>query len=116
MRTLLLFLVTFSLSAFALETEIKSTTDHLLENDAVMAVRHTYPPGTESGMHGHDYPYRVVYVLEGGTAKIVPADSSKPTRTITFKEGMTLYVPAATHNVINIGDTQITLLEIELKP
>ncbi|EOD79964.1 hypothetical protein D515_01098 [Grimontia indica] len=113
MRILLvtaLFLTTFS--GFAAE---KGKTEHLLENDAVMAVRHTYPPGSESGMHGHDYPYRVVYVLEGGTAELVPDDASKPTRTIEFKEGMTLYVPAATHNVRNVGATPIRLLEIELK-
>ncbi|MDD1784254.1 cupin domain-containing protein [Enterovibrio sp. ZSDZ35] len=115
MRLLLILaamLGTTSLSA----SENLGSTDPLLDNEAVQAVRHTYPPGSESGMHSHDYPFRVVYVLEGGTAEIVPQDSTKATRTITFKEGMTMYVPAATHNVRNVGETQIRLLEIELKP
>ena len=87
----------------------------LLDNDEVELVRLTYPPGTESGMHGHQFPHRVVYVLAGGTIKLVPADSDKQAQTLKVEAGTSLFRPAEEHNVVNVGDTTVQLLETELK-
>ncbi|UTM59065.1 hypothetical protein L4174_020345 [Photobacterium sp. CCB-ST2H9] len=107
---LMLSLPTFSDSA--------SESDHkeiLLENDRVQVVRLTYPPATESGMHTHRYPNRTVYVLKGGLLELSSSGSAKPAKTLQIKEGMTLFAQAETHNVKNVGSTEIVLLETELK-
>lgn len=87
----------------------------LLDNDEVEVVRLSYPPGSQSGMHSHQHPHRVVYVLEGGTIKLVPQDDSKPAQTLKVQAGTSLFRPAETHNVVNVGDTRVILLETELK-
>ena len=78
-------------------------------------MRLSYPPGTQSGVHSHQHPHRVVYVLEGGTIQLVPEDSSKQAQTLKVAAGTSLFRPAETHNVVNVGDTRVVLLETELK-
>lgn len=87
----------------------------LLENDAVLVTQGTYPPGAQSGMHTHPYDYRVLYTVKGGLLRLVPGDSEQPARDIKLTDGQVLYLPAATHNVINLGDTEVILVETELK-
>ena len=91
------------------------TREVLLDNDQVEVVRLTYPAGSESGMHTHEYPNRVVYVVKGGTLEMVSADSDQPPRTMPVADGQAGFVPAATHNVRNIGDTEVVLIETEIK-
>jgi quercetin dioxygenase-like cupin family protein len=86
----------------------------LLDNEKVQVVRLTYPPGTESGMHSHVFPHRVVYVLQGGQLQLTP-DGSGPAQMLDVASGTTLYLPAQTHNVKNIGATTVMLMETELK-
>ena len=87
----------------------------LLDNAAVQVVRLTYPPGSESGMHGHDYPYRVIYVVQGGVLEMIPGDSTKPVQTVEVATGQAVYAPAMTHNVRNAGDSVVVLIETEIK-
>lgn len=87
----------------------------LLDNEAVQVVRLVYPAGTESGMHQHQFPNRVAYFVKGGKLEIIPADDQKPARVMDVQDGETHYVPAATHNVRNIGDTEIVIIETEIK-
>lgn len=87
----------------------------VLENDQVQVVRLTYPVGTESGMHTHAFANRVVYFVKGGTLRLVPKDSSKASKTLTASDGQTLFLPATTHNVKNIGNSEIVIVETELK-
>ena len=87
----------------------------VLENEQVQVVRLTYPVGTESGMHNHAFANRVVYFVKGGTLTLVPKDTNKPSKTLTAVDGQTLYLPATTHNVRNIGNTEIVIVETELK-
>jgi quercetin dioxygenase-like cupin family protein len=91
----------------------EATKEILLDNDKVQLVRASYPVGTESGMHSHTFANRVVYVLQGGTVEIVP--ESGQSRTLQLQTGASLYLPAQTHNVKNIGNTEVILLETELK-
>lgn len=87
----------------------------LLDNQAVQVVRLVYPVGSESGMHGHQFPRRVAYFVKGGKLELIPADDQKPATVVEVQDGDTQYVPAATHNVRNIGNTEIIIIETEIK-
>jgi quercetin dioxygenase-like cupin family protein len=96
--------------------EVKlGTREVLLDNEQVEVVRLTYPVGTESGMHGHSYANRVAYVVKGGQLELIPEDPKKHPEVLTVSEGKALFLPASTHNVKNIGDTEVVIIETELK-
>lgn len=101
---------TFGLAA----TEVVSR-EVLIDNPTVEVVRLKYPAGSESGMHSHAYPHRVAYVVQGGVLELVPADSEVPSRSLEVKEGQAIFLPAAKHNVRNIGETEIIIIETEIK-
>ncbi len=46
---------------------------------------------------------------------LIPEDSTKPSTKLLATDGQTLFLPATTHNVRNIGQTEIVILETELK-
>jgi len=110
--TFLAALLIASTSSFAV-TKVKK--EILLDNVDVEVIRATYPAGSESGVHTHVYANRVVYFVKGGVLAITPEDTSKPDRIITVKDGQTLYMPGGTHNVKNIGDTEVIIVETEIK-
>ncbi len=87
----------------------------LLDNNSVEVVRLTYPAGSESGMHSHTYPYRVAYFVKDGRLLLEPQDSTQQSTTLKVSAGQTLFLPAATHNIRNIGDTEVIIIETELK-
>jgi len=87
----------------------------LLDNGSVEVVRLTYPVGTESGMHTHIHPNRVVYFVKGGILELVPQDKNQKSKVINVSDGKTLYLPTTTHNVKNIGNTEIVIVETEIK-
>jgi len=87
----------------------------LLNNSDVEVVRLTYPVGTESGMHTHLHPNRVVYFVKGGALKLVPKDKMQQPKVINVSDGQTLFLPTTTHNVINIGNTEVVIVETEIK-
>jgi mannose-6-phosphate isomerase-like protein (cupin superfamily) len=91
------------------------TREVLLDNPAVEVVRLTYPAGTESGMHTHEHPNRVAYVVRGGTLEVIPGDADKPRQILELTDGQAIYLPAATHNVRNAGDTEVIIIETEIK-
>ena len=66
-------------------------------------------------MHTHTYDNRVVYFIKGGTLILIPEDSRKPSTKLLATDGQTLFLPATTHNVRNIGQTEVVILETELK-
>ena len=110
--TAIIFLI-FSSSGFS---EVKlGTREVLLDNETVEVVRLTYPVGTESGMHTHKHPNRAVYFVKGGKIELVPGDPQKRPNVIDAPDGNTLFLPATTHNVKNIGDTEVILIETEIK-
>lgn len=87
----------------------------VLENDQVQVVRLTYAVGTESGMHTHEYPNRAVYFVKGGTLELIPDDPSRPADELSVPDGAALFLPSTTHNVRNIGDTEVVIIETEIK-
>lgn len=110
-----LILPALLLASSASFATVKAKKEVLLDNTDVKVIRATYPAGSESGMHTHVYPNRVVYFVKGGVLAISPQDSSKPDRIITVKDGQTLYMPGVTHNVKNIGESEIVIVETEVK-
>ena len=93
--------------------QVQPSKEVLLDNDKVQVVRLTYPAGTESGMHTHQYPHRTVYVVQGG--KLAMESENGAEKVLDIKTGQVVFAPASTHNVKNVGDTEIVLLETELK-
>ncbi len=106
-------LLAFSSPVFA--DPALGTREVLLDNEAVQVVRLTYPAGTESGMHTHEFPNRVVYFIKGGNLELVPADVQAESEVLIVGDGQAVYLPAVTHNVKNIGKNEIVILEVEVK-
>ena len=92
-----------------------ATSEVLLDNQAVQVIRLTYPAGTESGMHTHKFSNRVVYFVRGGTMELVPADGQGKSQVLKVADGEAVYMPAVTHNVKNIGDNEVVIVETEIK-
>ncbi len=112
------FAAVYLLAALALPSSAAAeamTRELLIDNATVEVVRLTYPAGSESGMHTHPHPHRVAYVIRGGVLELVPADGAGPSRSMEVTEGQAIFLPAATHNVRNIGQTEIVIVETEIK-
>ena len=92
-----------------------ATREVLLDNPTVEVVRLTYPAGSESGLHSHAYPHRVAYVVKGGRLEMVPAGGETPPQTVELVEGQAVFLPAATHNIRNVGETEVVIIETEIK-
>ena len=115
MKSILTAVILLALNSLALADVKPGTREVLLDNATVEVVRLTYPPGTESGMHTHEHPYRAAYVVKGGKLELVPADSRQPSQVLEIADGQAMFLPAATHNVRNIGPTEVVIIETEIK-
>ena len=115
MKSLLsmLLLLVFSLTCLAASKQ--GSREVLLDNEVVQVVRLTYPPGTESGMHAHEFPHRAVYFVRGGKLELVPEDPQTKSQFMIVADGTAVFLPAVTHNVRNIGDGEIVIIETEIK-
>jgi len=84
-----------------------------VDNDRVRATRYHFPPGSETGWHKHSHDYVVVPTL-AGTLTIVELDGSRREVPYTVSEtyGRSL---GAEHNVVNLSDSTVEFVEIELK-
>jgi quercetin dioxygenase-like cupin family protein len=108
LRMTLYILLVFSPHNFANSTLGKK--EILLNNVSVEVVRLTYPAGSESGVHTHIHPNRVVHFIKGGKLSLISNDSLQTNKVINVPDGKTLFFPATTHNVKNIGNTEIVIL------
>lgn len=85
----------------------------LLENDEVLVVATTYPPGANVPIHAHRYP-QVAYVIDGGTIQTIDADGT--VEIFEMRPGETLWSAAAhAHGARNLGSTPVRIVEVELK-
>lgn len=114
MNKLYLFGLTLVMSNVVNASDINGKNELLLDNEKVKVVRLTYPPGTESGFHSHEYPNRVVHFIQGGKLELT-TKGIQATKVINVFDGQTLYVPASTHNVKNVGQSTVIILETEIK-
>jgi quercetin dioxygenase-like cupin family protein len=85
----------------------------LLENDDVLVVATTYPPGASVPIHTHRFP-NVSYVIDGGTIETRDADGT--VEVYEVQPGETLWSAAAhAHSARNLGSTFVRIVEVELK-
>ncbi len=115
MKVIIIFFISLVFSTISIADEKQGKREVLLDNASVEVVRLTYPVGAESGMHTHKHPNRVVYFVKGGILELVPQDKLQQSKVINVSDGKTIFLPATTHNVKNIGNTEIIILETEIK-
>ena len=84
-----------------------------LDNDETYVVEMRFAPGAASPLHTHIYPGRVIYVLQAGTIEIVPQGGEAKRKALAA--GTTIWRPAETHVIKNVGDTEFRVLEVEVK-
>jgi len=115
MKNIYIPILLLCFSTTSLADEKRGKREVLLDNPDVEVVRLTYPVGTESGMHTHIHPNRVVYFVKGGTLELIPKDKQQKSKVINVSDGETLFLPTTTHNVKNIGNTEVVIVETEIK-
>jgi len=115
MKFIFISILLLVFSSVSLANDKRGKREVLLDNSDVEVVRLTYPVGTESGMHTHIHPNRVVYFVKGGTLKLVPKDKMQKPKILNVPDGKTLFLPTTTHNVKNIGNTEVVIVETEIK-
>jgi len=83
----------------------------LNENDRVRVLQVTFNPGDKAPMHRH--PEHVVYVLKGGKLRLTTSAGSSSD--IDLAQGQVVFLEAQNHEAINIGDSIVDLVVMELK-
>lgn len=83
----------------------------LLDNDQVRVLDVHLPAGGHSPMHAH--PAYIIYALSGGKARFTAPDGK--TADMEMAVGQTVWRAAESHAVDNTGDTEIHVLNVELK-
>ena len=76
----------------------------------IRIVKVDYKPGAESALHSH--PDLVMYVISPAKAEFTAKDGTK--RVMTLDKGMTVVIPADTHSVKNVGNTNAKVVLIEV--
>jgi len=115
MKPLSILIITWLFFSIACAGEKPGNREVLLDNDQVQVIRLTYPPGSESGMHTHEFPNRVAYFVNGGKLEFIPGDKTRDKQVIEIKGGDAIFVPGTTHNVKNVGTTEVVIIETEIK-
>lgn len=82
----------------------------VMESDRVRVLDVFLKPGEKAAMHFH--PDHVVYVLNGGQAKLM---SSGKTDVMSMRNGQAIFLKAQSHETENTGKTDLHLLVVELK-
>ncbi len=83
----------------------------LMENDRVRVIRGYLRPGEKAAIHSH--PDHVVYVLKGGRVEM--AYPTGKADTMELVQGKAIFMEAQSHEVMNIDDTDVELIIVELK-
>jgi len=83
----------------------------LLNNDRVRVLDVVVKPGEKMPMHSH--PDNVLYVITGGSSKSTDAEGK--VTALTTKAGECVFRKGETHAVENTGETEVHVLNIELK-
>jgi mannose-6-phosphate isomerase-like protein (cupin superfamily) len=87
-----------------------------LENASVEVIELLYPAGSESALHSHTHPCRLIYALDAGELELLGADGQS--QSVALTPGLTVFRVLdgpETHIVRNPGSTPIRTLEVELK-
>jgi quercetin dioxygenase-like cupin family protein len=100
-------------TALAQDVVIVSPETHrvLLENDQVRVLGVRVKPGEKVAMHSH--PANVVYYLSDGKIRLSSHGGTTEDREV--KAGTAIWSEGATHAVENVGTTEFSEVQIELK-
>lgn len=105
----------YTASAWAqdpLEVADPETYQLKFENERVRVMELNLKPGSSIPEHSH--PDHFVYILSGGKLKLTHPDGT--VAEVEGKEGQVMWLPAETHSTVNIGDTEVKAVVVELKP
>ena len=92
-------------------SRIAAIAEQQLDDGVVRVTRWTFPPGSETGAHVHEYDYVVVPVTNGD----LTIESTEGTTTAPVSLGVSYQRgKGVAHNVANDGDTTIAFVEVEL--
>lgn len=83
----------------------------LLENSRVRVLAAHVPPGGKVPMHSH--PANVIYFFGDATLRITLPDGSS--RTVSIKAATAVSNGPLTHAIENIGTTEFSEIQVELK-
>jgi beta-alanine degradation protein BauB len=83
----------------------------VFENDRLRLLEVRMKPGDESAIHSH--PDYLVYALEGGRVRLTAA--SGESADVDINAGDTMWREAEEHSALNIGDTEVVALFVEMK-
>jgi beta-alanine degradation protein BauB len=82
----------------------------VMENDRVRVLKVVFKPGDKAVTHHH--PDHVIYVLKGGKMQLT---SEGKTDTLDLQTGQAVFLNAQNHEAINLGNSEIDLIVVELK-
>jgi quercetin dioxygenase-like cupin family protein len=88
-----------------------NVTGLLIENDRVRVLRAKWKVGEKAAMHSH--PDHVMYVVKGGRIKLT--QPSGKADTMDLETGKAIFMKAQTHEVTNVGKTDVEMIVTELK-
>ncbi len=83
----------------------------LVENDRVRVLGSSLGPGEKAAMHSH--PDHVLFVVKGGRLKMTFPSGEE--RTVEMEQGKAMLMEAQSHEVTNVGDTEVQVVLVELK-
>lgn len=84
----------------------------LLDSNHVRVLEYRLAPGQREAMHAH--PDYVVYFFQQGKLRATYPDGHTSETVVT--PGETLYRKTLSHDIENIGDTEVHALLVELEP
>ncbi len=83
----------------------------VFENERTRVCEVTFKPGDRIAVHSH--PDHLVYAMSSGKLRITPA--GKDAAEAEVKPGMVLWIPAESHSAVNVGNTDVRLVVVEMK-
>jgi quercetin dioxygenase-like cupin family protein len=111
----ILLVLTFGFFSFALAQNPAEVSPEiykvLLDNDDVTVLEVTFKPGQGDKKHSHKV--HTFYVLQGGKVKITEPDGTS--KEMEAPSGATVHAGVVTHQVTNIGDTEVKVILVEHK-
>ena len=91
----------------------QATSTVQVDNERVRVTEWRFAPGEATGWHRHELDYVIVPVV-GGTIRLETSDGTTDTELVSgssyFREAL------IEHDVVNAGTSEVTFVEIELKP
>ena len=84
-----------------------------IDNNNIKVTEYSFKPGEETTFHKHEYDYVVVPITDG---KLLLIDKDGQETFTSLKKGVSYFRKAGVkHNVINVGESKLTFVELEIK-